>query len=332
MTALVPHKLPVKEIARDALKDVFGDIKGFLRVSGVMILLIMGLGIANTALFGEDWAQLTKAMATKPAASAAMNPDINPAMNGAATAEKNAAVFRILPGVLLLVLGQWLLLFLFNVAWYQQLLLGKNKGKTIFLRFGKAEWNMGVVDFQRDAIMLLTYIGCAFLTGVAMALSGLLTKSSLIIGVLAGAVFCVTLFFWLRFTLRLSLVDPLAIVGQRDNAFTISRRMMKGREWSFLVGFLLVTFPTWLVFLVLFIGIGFIGAALTGASQHALNAVALVVALLSSCQMVVLTALPAAYTARVYAWLRREEEAGVALPATPVQVQPAGTYTKGPHF
>lgn len=297
-------KLPVMETVRAALKDVFGDLRGFLRIIWMLWLgLAIAAAVPQLMIGKEERAQLHQVMAAiqklqsgigkSETAVDASNLDESSVKQMLEKAKTGPAVG--LAGFLDM-LVEVVLILRFQVEWYRQLLLGEKRGAPIRPGFGKAEWDLGMTMTKFSLVLFPI-----FLIALIVVFFETLNQNwgtTAILTMVAAAVAATVL------SVRFSLAYPLTVLGHGEESLKQSWDMSRGQVLPLLLGVCMVSVPlmigAWAVEFILS------WVLLPGDDVEIYGSVAwveVVIRSLSAGAKLFVTGVIIAFYARVYAWI-----------------------------
>lgn len=312
--------LPIIPTTIAAFRDVLGDIKGFFKISWV-IWFVLVLVVELPSFILAD--KVRKELAEQPAVSATVR-DEKSALDSTApeagsekpTLPRTRLSVDVIVATMVLNVAQVLLLFCFSVAWYRQLLLHDDKGKTIPLRFGKREvdymWTSMKASFAMlpVVLILLGLVTSMAMPDAAAPTPGEQQQNLVLIGLAIAAL--------LYAQARLSMSYALTVVGETQAPVARSWRMTAGQGFPIMLGnVVMIGIPT-IIMVAAIMGLSFMmeQAASAAAPEHGglvpagsnLGTLALSAGLkaIGAFFTLMTAGMLSAYQARIYALLVRE--------------------------
>lgn len=309
---------PLLATVRASFRDVFGDIKGFFKISWLMwlmIILLVELPMsfladdihknADTAQSMADFrAQMQGGAETGQAEIDQGVTSTDQAVPGAAGSKS-----RVTPMQLMMVMGlnlvQILLLMRFILAWVRALVLHEQRGELIRPIVGKREFYLLWTSMKASAIMMPLTIFSFY--PIAMLMMGMpLSQFDILIaaGFLVGLVYLQA---------RFSLSYVLSSIGENEEPVRQSWLLTKGQALRIIGGNFLVMLPLFLVITLVTFVLSIAVAGLVTSSGDAETAVVQVPYWLRAIYkgigtafLLVVTGVITAFYARVYATLVRQ--------------------------
>ncbi len=331
-----PLSLPLLATVKAAYGDVCNDFFGFLKIIWV-ILLMMVLFVELPMLMVQrevyysvhpekrvEASQIVDASKLDLPSTEKKSSEKAPTDNTTSDVTKDATMeqaSRVDPTHVMIMMGlsllQLLLIFSFSVAWYKQLLFNEKKGSTVFLHFGKLEWNFGLTAMKSGIVLapIVLVLMSYYMASIPGFAEGEPIHLADYTGLYVGG--CVLMLYLVS---RLSMSYPLTMMGRYDAPIKESWSMTKHQAGRIMLGFLMMSFPVTIVTMVVVVGASYLinmGAPTlpdgtiskdieTGFAEH------LFYKTIGSLYMIFAFALVSAFYARAYAFLVRSQQAPAA--------------------
>lgn len=260
--------LPLRLTLLAALKDTFGDIKGFARAVALIWVAMLifvdapSLYLAESINRGIVEELKKKGEIPEEAPSTAgleeKKKALDPALVQKLSREdiRNAIKMEYLALNMLLSLAQALLVFSFVVAWYKGLLLGQGQGKMIIPLLGRMEWDYGWTSMKVGLVsapIIIVMMGFALAGSPEFAAEtgGEDIRKHIPLFVI-GTVALVYL------QSRLAMAYPLTIVGKKNEVLKQAWKMTEGNGLQIMMGNILLMVPLMLVMIGVIMGVAWL--------------------------------------------------------------------------
>jgi hypothetical protein len=281
--------LPLMATVKAAYKDVFGNLKAFLGVIWlILLMMVLFVEIPTLIVTQEIYKSMhpeIQAGGTADGAAAKITvPPTESSENQSVPSEKTDAkenlgeeniqnvtmdqAERIKPEHLMIIMAlnifQMAMIFSFSVAWYRQLLLNDKKDKTVMFHFGKDEWNFALTAMKSGFVLapVVLVMMSYFMASIPAFAGGETISLNDNWWLFAGGGILM-----LYLMARLSMGYPLTVMGQHEEPIKQSWLMTKQHAGRILLGSVMMSVPVLCLAMGIVIGLSLL---LDGAIQNSL--------------------------------------------------------------